>query len=39
MSEKNELDILIPVFNEDESIVNTIKNISSEIKYKYRILI
>ena len=32
MREKNELDILIPVFNEDETIVKTIKNISSVVK-------
>ena len=29
MKEENELDILIPVFNEDETIVKTIKNISN----------
>ena len=39
MREKNELDILIPVFNEDETIVKTIKNISSVVKCNYRILI
>ena len=39
MKEKNELDILIPVFNEDEIIVKTIKNISSVVKYNYNILI
>ena len=39
MKEKNELDILIPVFNEDDIIVKTIKNISSVVKYNYNILI
>ena len=36
---KNELDILIPVFNESEIIIRTIKNISSTVKSDYRILI
>ena len=39
MKEKNELDILIPVFNEDETIVKTIKNIVSAVKCDYKILI
>ena len=39
MKEKNELDILIPVFNENEIIVKTIKNILSAVKYDYRVLI
>ena len=39
MKEENELDILIPVFNEDETIVKTIKNIKSVVKYNYNILI
>ena len=39
MKEKNELDILIPVFNEDEIIVKTIKNILSTVKCNFRILI
>ena len=39
MKEKNELDILIPVFNEDKTIVKTIKNILSVVKYNYKILI
>jgi len=39
MKEKNELDILIPVFNESESIVETLKNILSAVKCNYRILI
>ena len=39
MKEKNELDILIPVYNENEIIVKTIKNILSAIKYDSRILI
>ena len=30
----NELDILIPVFNEDEVIVTTIENILSAVKIK-----
>ena len=36
---KNELDILIPVFNENEIIISTIKNILSVVKPDYRILI
>ena len=39
MKEKNELDILIPVFNESEIIVETLKNISSVVKCNYRILV
>ena len=39
MKEENELDILIPVFNEDETIVKTIKKIKSVVKYNYNILI
>ena len=39
MKEENELDILIPVFNEDETIVKTIKNIKSVVKYNYNILV
>ena len=39
MQEKNELDILIPVFNEDETIIRTIKNILSVVKCNYNILI
>ena len=39
MKEKNELDIVIPVFNENETIVKTIENISSSVKYNYRILV
>ena len=39
MKEKNELDIVIPVFNENETIVKTIENISSSVKCNYRILI
>ena len=39
MKEKNELDILIPVFNENETIIKTIKNISSAVQCNYRILI
>ena len=39
MKEKNELDILIPVFNESENIVETLKSILSAVKCNYRILI
>ena len=39
MKEKNELDILIPVFNENETIVKTIQNILSAVQCNYRILI
>jgi len=39
MKEKKELDILIPVFHEDEVIVKTLKNILSVVKYNYQILI
>ena len=39
MKVKNELDILIPVFNEDKTIVKTIKNILSVVKCNYKILI
>ena len=39
MKEKNELDILIPVFNEDKTIVKTIKNILSVVKCNYKIFI
>ena len=39
MNESNQLDILIPVFNENETIINTLKNIFSTVKYDYRILI
>ena len=35
----NELDILIPVFNEDEVIVTTIENILSKVKLNYKIVI
>ena len=35
----NELDILIPVFNEDEVIITTIKNILSTINLNYKIVI
>ena len=36
---KKQIDILIPVFNEDETIVETIKNIKSVVKFNYNILI
>ena len=39
MKENNELDILIPVFNEDEIIIKTIKNILSSVKCNYKILV
>ena len=39
MKDENELDILIPVFNEDEIIVKTIENILSTVKCNFRILI
>ena len=39
MKEKNEIDILIPVFNENETIVKTLKNILAVVKYNYKILI
>ncbi len=39
MKEKNELDILIPVFNEDETIVKTLKNILTFVKCNYKVLI
>ena len=39
MKENNILDILIPVFNEDETIVKTIENIFSTVKYDYKIII
>ena len=39
MKENNELDILIPVFNEDEIIIQTLKNILFTVKCDYKILI
>ena len=39
MNENHQLDILIPVFNENETIVETLKNIFSTVKCDYRILI
>ena len=39
MREKNELDILIPVFNENETIVKTLKNILTFVKCNYKVLI
>ena len=39
MKENNILDILIPVFNEEETIVKTIENIFSTVKYDYKIII
>jgi len=39
MNEKKQLDILIPVFNEKETIVKTLKNILSTVKCDFRILI
>ena len=37
MNEKNELDILIPVFNENENIIKTLKNIKSVLNFNYNI--
>ena len=39
MEEKVQLSILIPVFNENQTIVKTLKNILSVAKYEYKILI
>ena len=39
MKEDNEFDILIPVFNENETIIKTLKNIISAVKYNYNIFI
>tara|TARA_Y100000590_G_C15723763_1_gene1014419 strand:- start:52 stop:774 length:723 start_codon:yes stop_codon:yes gene_type:complete len=39
MNEKNELDILIPVFNENETIIKTIKNIKSVVNFNFNLLI
>ena len=39
MKGNNILDILIPVFNEEETIVKTIENIFSTVKYDYKIII
>ena len=39
MKGNNILDILIPVFNEDKTIVKTIENIFSAVKYDYKIII
>ena len=39
MKENNEFDILIPVFNENETIIKTLKNIISAVKYNYNIFI
>ena len=39
MKENNEFDILIPVFNENETIIKTLKNILSTVKYNYNIFI
>ena len=39
MNEKDQLDILIPVFNENETIIKTLKNILANVKCKYKILI
>jgi len=39
MKEENEFDILIPVFNENETIIKTLKNIISVVKYNYNIFI
>ena len=39
MNEKNQLDILIPVFNENETIIKTLENILINVKCRYKILI
>jgi glycosyltransferase involved in cell wall biosynthesis len=39
MKEKNQIDILIPVFNENETIVKTVKNILESVNYNFKILI
>ena len=39
MKENNEFDILIPVFNEKETIIKTLKNIITTVKYNYNIFI
>ena len=39
MKENNDFDILIPVFNENETIIKTLKNILSTVKYNYNIFI
>lgn len=39
MTDKNDLDILIPVFNENETIITTIKNIISSVNLNYNIFI
>tara|TARA_B100000029_G_scaffold232956_1_gene230304 strand:+ start:415 stop:1137 length:723 start_codon:yes stop_codon:yes gene_type:complete len=39
MKEENDFDILIPVFNEKETIIKTLKNIISIVKYNYNIFI
>ena len=39
MNGKNELDILIPVFNENETIIKTIKNIKSVVNFNFNLLI
>ena len=39
MKENNDFDILIPVFNENETIIKTLKNIISAVKYNYNIFI
>ena len=33
------LDIIIPVYNEDENIIQLLKSLEKEIKYNFRILI
>ena len=39
MKEENDFDILIPVFNEKETIIKTLKNIITTVKYYYNIFI
>ena len=35
----NKLDIIIPVYNEDENIIKLLKLLENEIKYNFRVLI
>ena len=34
----NKLDIIIPVYNEDENIIKLLKLLENEIKYNFRVL-
>ena len=35
----SKLDIIIPVYNEDEKIIELLNNLAKEIKFKFRALI